>query len=506
MNLPEGSGQAEFTATSSSGRAASGSLPWKYDASLPEVVVQKDGTVGMDGWYVSAVNVSGRGSDAISGVAVVEVSINNGAWQPVAVSLAESSPPGYGIYQVQARAIDHAGWSALSSVQTVRVDTTQPGLNMTPSGTKGGGDYFRSEVTVSLAAEDAGSGVELVEYRLDGLDWMNGGRVAIHADGDHSLEGRVTDRAGNVSLRAMAVHIDTIPPEATFIMPAPGSTTPGKDVVDLGVKASDIGSGVAGVELSLDGGKTWQALALVNEIWRYDWYTPPLPNGSYLVIARARDIAGNVQSPGSAVTILIANHPPLVEVQERWNIWESGSVSVRENGGVPVDGVRITIRDPQGRWPDVVQEYSLRNLPGSIAWNRRLGGGMLAPSGEYEVVVEAWDVYGNHASDKGVIVIPFVAGATVTTTPGATPSPGPTATNTAVPTTVIRPTQVVMPTIQPTPAPAEEQPGKSLFFWPVVGLLGLMLALASAAISDGRPRALARMKETFNQIMKNQGE
>jgi hypothetical protein len=503
VDLPEGSGTASFTVTSASGRTASGSLAWKYDASLPTAVVKLDGTTGASGWYVSAVNVSGVGADSVSGVDTVEISVNGGAWQR------DASLPD-GAYQVQARVVDQAGWSALSPVQTVRVDVTRPGLTMTTSGTRGGGDFFRSAATVSLAADDAGSGVALVEYRLDGQDWMAGNSVTIAADGNHGLEGRVTDGAGNVTLSGTAVHIDTIPPVATFIMPATGSTMPAKDVVMIGGKVSDVGSGVAGVELSLDGGKTWQALTLVNEIWRYDWYTTPLSNGPYPVIARARDIAGNVQSPGTTATIFAANHPPLVKVQERWNIWESGTVSVRDNGGIPVDGVRITIRDPQGRWPAVVKEYSLRNLPGSITWNRRFDDGTLAPSGEYEVIVEAWDGYGNQALDKGVIVIPFVAGATVTAMPSVMPSPSPTANNTVVPTKVVKPTQVVMstaaPTIQPTPEPAVKEPGKPLSFWPLVGLLGLMLALASAAVADGRPRALARMKETFNQIMKNQGE
>jgi hypothetical protein len=503
VDLPEGNGNAVFTVTSTSGRTASGSQAWKYDASLPTAAVQLDGITGANGWYVSAVRVAGIGADSVSGVETAEVSVNGGAWQPTA-KLDD------GVYQVQARVVDQAGWDALSAVQTVRVDASKPNLSMTPSGTRGGGDYFRSAVTVSLAADDDSSGVALVEYRLNGQDWTQGDSVTITAGGDHGLEGRVTDNAGNVALRGIAIHIDTTSPVATFIMPAPNSTTPVQGEVMLGGKVSDVGSGVAGVEISLDGGKTWQALQLVNEIWRYDWDTTQLPNGSYPVIARARDIAGNVQTPGTSVTILAANHPPFVDIQARWNIWESGSLSVRENGGIPVDSVRVIISDPQGRWPQMVQEYSARNLLKSITWNRRFADGTLAPSGEYEVIVEARDIYGNEASDKGVITIPFVATATMTTTPSVTPSPSPTATRTAVPTRVIKPTQVVMPTaaptIQPTLKPTVKQLGKSLSFWPVVGLLGFVLALASAFIADGRPRALARMKETFNQIMKNQGE
>ncbi len=189
------------------------------------------------------------------------------------------------------------------------IDTTVPSLSMTPKGILGGGDYYRSAVTVSLAGTDTGSGVASVEYRLDGQDWVQGNEVVISADGDHGLEGRVTDKAGNVTHRGIAVHIDTIPPVATFIMPAPGSTTWVQGMIMLGGKVSDVGSGVAGVEISLDGGMTWHTLKLVNEIWRYDWETTPLIIGEYRVFARAKDIAGNVQSLGSTVIIIAPTHP-----------------------------------------------------------------------------------------------------------------------------------------------------------------------------------------------------
>jgi hypothetical protein len=499
VNLPEGQGTAVFIVTSASGRTASGSIAWKYDASLPTASVQVAGTAGANGWLASDARIGGVGTDVVSGVDIVEVSVDGGEWQPSAI-LSD------GVYQVQSRVVDLAGLETLSAVQTVKVDTAAPGLTIIPSGTQGGGDYFRSAVTVSIAGTDSGSGVALVEYRLDGRDWAQANGLTISVDGDHGLEGRATDNAGNVTWKAIAVHIDTIPPVAAFVMPAPGSTTPGQGVVILSGNVSDVGSGIAGVELSLDSGKNWQALQIVNGIWRYDWDTTQLPNGEYQVIARARDIAGNVQSPGSTVTVIAANQLPLIDIQERWNIWESGSLSVRENGGIPVDSVRITIRDPLGRWPDVVQEYSARNAPGNITWNRRFADGTLAPPGEYEVLAEARDIYGNEASDKGTIVIPIVATSTATMTPTVTTTPSPTPTVTAVPTQRIdEPTQAMVataiPTAQPTPEPVVEQNETPLALWPAVGLIGFLMALASVGLADARPRALARLKETLNQIL-----
>jgi hypothetical protein len=503
VSLPEGGGTAVFTATSASGRTASGNLSWKYDASAPDVIAQVNGIAGTNGWFVSAVNVSGMGTDAVSGVETVEVSVDGGTWLP-ATTLTD------GVYQVQSRVVDKAGWETLSGIQLVRVDIVAPGLSMTSSGTQGSGGYFRSAVTVSLSGTDAGSGLALAEYRLDGQDWVQTDSLTVAADGEHELEGRVTDHAGNMTQQSMAVHIDTIPPEATFILPAANVTEPGLGVVTLSGNATDAGSGIAGVELSLDGGKTWQSLPLMNGIWHFDWDITPLPNGKYQVFARALDLAGNVQSPGSSVTIIAANHPPFVKVQERWNIWESGSLSVRENGGIPVDSLRITIRDTLGRWPAVMQEYSMRNAPKGISWNRKFADGTLAPSGEYEVIAEAWDIYGNVAFDQGVIAIPLVDTVTMTSTPTMTPSHSPTPVRTAVPTHSIQPTRAVaavaLPTIQPTSAPVVDPSQKALAIWPTTELIGWLMVLAFAAITDARPRALTRLKETFHQIMKNQGD
>ena len=496
--LLEGEGTAVFTAASASGRSASSSQAWKYDASAPTAALQVNGTLGANGWYVSPVTLSVTGTDAISGIASLAVSVDGGPWQS-SITLAD------GIYTVQARAVDNAGWETLSTAQTVRVDTLKPDLNMLPAGTKGGGDYFRSAVTVSLAATDSLSGVALVEYQLDGGGWVQGNSLTILTDGDHELEGRATDYAGNVTVRAIVVHIDTIPPVASFIMPPAGSTTTIQESVSMGGKVSDVGSGVERVELSLDQGQTWRTLPIVNEIWRYDWVTLGLPNGKYVVTARGWDIAGNVQSPGTSINLIVANQGPFVDVQDRWFIWESGFLRVRENNGISVDSVSVTIRDPQRRWPDVVHEYTPGNAPKVITWDRRFADGTLAPAGEYDVIAVARDVYGHQASDRGTIVVPMVIPATLTATSTLTATPTLQPTETVGPTRQVQPTKTAvatpMPVASATPVPIAVAAEKPFSLWPVAGLIGLLMALSSASLTDHRPQALRRIQQTVDQIV-----
>jgi hypothetical protein len=53
---------------------------------------------------------------------------------------------------------------------------------------------------------------------------------------------------------------------------------------------------------------------------------------------------------------------------------------------------------------------------------------------------------------------------------------------------------------EPTPV----APGKPVFFWPVIGFVGLLAALASASLSDPRPRALRRLAQTLDSIQDDQ--
>jgi hypothetical protein len=69
-------------------------------------------------------------------------------------------------------------------------------------------------------------------------------------------------------------------------LPAPGATVPAGRAVEVAGIGFDGGSGIRAVEISCDGGSTWAAAALDNDLgrysfrrWRYRW--SPAARGDY---------------------------------------------------------------------------------------------------------------------------------------------------------------------------------------------------------------------------------
>ncbi|GAC1381328.1 MAG: sulfite oxidase [Ktedonobacteraceae bacterium] len=87
--------------------------------------------------------------------------------------------------------------------------------------------------------------------------------------------------------------------------PLPGSSVPVKQTTYIGGVAFSGNKGISQVDVSLDGGNTWQRATLKRPLsnltwvlWEYAWQ--PASSGSYLIIARAIDMEGNVQDPNVA--------------------------------------------------------------------------------------------------------------------------------------------------------------------------------------------------------------
>jgi hypothetical protein len=96
--------------------------------------------------------------------------------------------------------------------------------------------------------------------------------------------------------------LDPYPPESAITDPVDSQAIVGCTYTIRGT-AHDYYSGVAGVEVSTDNGQTWQpAQGTTN--WTYTWTIPS--DGMYTLKARARDVANNRETPGTAVLVVVS--------------------------------------------------------------------------------------------------------------------------------------------------------------------------------------------------------
>ena len=502
----DGTHTVDCQAVDNAGNTATWSDTVKVDTTAPTANPATSGTMGDNGWYISTVTVQANASDAASGVARVEHKVDGGEWQD-----GDSVTLGDGVHTVAFRVTDNAGNVTTTPAQTVKVDATAPVLTPSAPTPDGQNGWFVTEPQVDARGSDATSGLASVQCRVDGGKWQSP-PVLVIGDGVHALDCQAQDNAGNTAAWSGTVKVDTTAPVSAFETPAEGATVWG--IVTLHGVSDDPTSGLANVEVSTDNGATWKPATLVASTsqWTAFWDTRPLPDGTYTLMARAQDEAGNEEHT-AIVHVTVANAPPQVSLHPgRWYSWQTAQANITPNPYIPLKSVTVSVLGPAGyvrRWHyGAVQHVD-------IHWNARWysENGEWAHPGKYRVVVEAVDIYGHSGSAKGVVIVPQPA-PTATPTPTATLTPTSTATATATPT----PTATApLPTATPTQPPAVSQPtaaptialpssqvksGKNSLAKAVpMGVVGVILALlAGALIADPRPKPTRELANTLNQI------
>lgn len=192
------------------------------------------------------------GTDAHSSIAAVEWRVDGGPVQSGAAG-ATATVTGNGAHTLATRVLDAAGnssgWRTDSfTIDAVTGDATPP----VDTTTTVSNAWRVAPVAVTVSATDSGSGVDRVEWRIDGEPVQTGtsGNLTISADGIHELETRAVDVAGNASAwRLQTIRIDRAVPTDTTAIPAGwhGSRT-------FRLEATDAHSGVADIEYTIDGG------------------------------------------------------------------------------------------------------------------------------------------------------------------------------------------------------------------------------------------------------------
>jgi uncharacterized cupredoxin-like copper-binding protein len=184
-------------------------------------------------------------------------------------------------------------------------DTTAPTVNATVSGTQDSSGNYVGSASVAISATDTGSGVDSVEYQLDGGTWTTyTAPVAVTAVGGHTVKYRATDVAGNTSAEGTTSFTivpggggDTTAPTVSGSVAGaqdPDGNYVGSATVTVTAADNQGGSGVASVEYQIND-TGWNP------------YTAPVQvtnPGQYVVLLRATDAAGNVGSGQVSFTVV----------------------------------------------------------------------------------------------------------------------------------------------------------------------------------------------------------
>lgn len=425
LNLPDGKHDVSIRTVDTAGHSASAEKSFWLDSAPPAIAIDPRGTLGLNNWYVTSIDVSAEASDNTSGVEMFEYALNGSAWSPYTAPLILAD----GSHSVSFWAQDKAGLVKQVD-QNYHIDTRAPQIAGSISGTPGINGWYVSEVILSASAADIlpGSGVDLFTYNIDSAGEVSYVDPIIIPDGIHHIKLTVQDKAGLTFSTEQVISVDTVYPslhvETVFLLWNKGKLT-------LNGTSNDSGSGISKIEVSTNAGKTWQAAAGTDS-WSYEWDTTKGPDRIHTVLVRVTDKAG--LATDQTLNVGVDNDSPMISLPASWLQWDTVTLDVWDEGS-GLSEARIEIRDPDGRWPSRVIQLNLKQFPMQFKWDRRFGDNTIAPDGEYEVTVSAVDQLGNrtrkNASIKILIEI-LPPGPTSTSQPYSrivsTPTPLPTAT------------------------------------------------------------------------------
>lgn len=343
----------EYRATDKAGNTAQASAPVKIDTRTPV-------TGGASGWV-------------------------NGL-QPYVLS-AVDQVPGSGVAATIYRVDQATPWR--SNVAATAAPTLETSVQLTPAGT--------APVQGALHTIDFGSVDAALPFDYDATATYPDGSLVWPGPSFHygNLEG-VTwvwkpAQSGGwfvetfTGYQSRTVRLDVTPPVVT----ASGVDDAWHMApMYVAFSATDVGSGVARIEWSTDGGANWTTgdQASVSG------------DGEVTVSYRATDMVGLVSAVQS-VTVKVATTPPLVETRSPLSVKRGAKLVVPFNvtAVTPTALVTITIRNANGR---TVMEKRYSGRPTNV-WAETPGFRVDLKKGTYKVLVGAVDEAGNVQSQNG---------------------------------------------------------------------------------------------------------
>jgi hypothetical protein len=210
-----GSHLVQFNSTDLAGnRESVKSVTLNIDGVKPVSDILLTGTMGLNDWYVSVVNMSLTATDddsprglsglssvsriAVSGVSRIEYSTDDGASWETYTDMVHFSDDGP--VTVLYRAVDEAGNVGDAGTVSFKVDLSKPVQLPSLSGSRSALGWFDSDVRLSLFSDDGMAGLSSVFYSLDNTTWLPyTGEVFVPLGVSRQVYYGGVDNAGNLN-------------------------------------------------------------------------------------------------------------------------------------------------------------------------------------------------------------------------------------------------------------------------------------------------------------------
>jgi hypothetical protein len=200
----------------------------------------------------------------------------------------------------------------------IGVDDTAPVSSHTldPAAPTGLNGWYVSDVTVTVDADDGAeayqSGVNHIEYRIDGGAWQtipNGGSFVINVDGILSIDYKSVDNVGNEeAVNNFEIKMDQTVPLIDLIWEAVGGFN--NDDIIFTSNCEDATSGLDYVEFYYN-----DILQFTDDAAPYEWIMTHAPGTKYNIKSIVYDIAGNTAedllASGESVNVNVHTTTPL---------------------------------------------------------------------------------------------------------------------------------------------------------------------------------------------------
>ena len=359
---------------------------YRIDGTPPTLSESVPAPDGLNGWYVTPPTVSVTGTDVTSGFdrGVVQ----DGGWT--------SSPytiTGDGSHRIGFRTFDVAGNVTTGGTTTINLDTTAPTVNPQVSGTISNG-YYGKSVDLTVNASDATSGIAIEEINIDGGGWQPAGNYVL-SDGDHTIQFRATDQAGNSSIGDLTISVDGSDPSPNVSSGA-GACVHGIHSFHGQIREEQAGLAVG--NFLLDGSVMGSLNLSSGNTWTFDLNTEKAGDGIYLVSAYAEDVAGN-GGTAPAVNVMIDNTAPVISLWDSWDSTSYGVLSIEDQlAGIQKVEITFTADELDRKFG-----FNGDSYPGTIHLAEFLGNVALEPGVEIDLSVLAYDLCGNKSEAIAII-------------------------------------------------------------------------------------------------------